>query len=500
MTLRWRTYLKSPIRTTPLVADSVVVVASLRGVLSILDRTTGKQLATYRTDGSMLGTPVLRGTTAIVASSGESSALKAVNVTHRRSLWKRKLGEIGASLLVRNDTLVIALESGGIQTLHVETGEPIWIFKTDVPVRATPLVLGDTLIVGADRGHLYALSLSDSLNVIYRTKLDAGIYASPVAGNDSLFYVGTTSGTLSARLRRSGEEIWSFRTDGGIYAAPTLIGDTLYTGSLDRKVYALNARTGFLLWAYETEGVIRSSPSIVGRIVYIGSDDRTIYGIDRETGHVIWRYPTGGPVRSSPTVTHEGLYIGSDDGYLYAFQHTPAGTVAADSILTRSTSQPATLNSIPTTFVRGIPQVPAPATDPCTDVPPASPRGHPAPLPGSRFGWTRFGGRTAPDSRFSVQGDTGGTVIRTLMFPVSIQKKNDRWKIFTAFGVSLFSATTALIIENAANRAYETYHRSAGPSRQERYYRRAVRYDRVSGGFWILFEVGFTATWYFAFF
>jgi outer membrane protein assembly factor BamB len=446
LTLRWRTYLKSPVRTTPLVTDSVVVVASLRGVLSLLDRTTGKHLATYRTDGRILGTPLLRGTTAIIASSGESSALKAVNMTNRRTLWKQKLDGIGTSLLVRNDTLVIALESGGIQTIHVETGKPIWSLKTDAPVHVTPLVLGDTLIVGTSRGHLYALSISDSLKVIYRKKLDAGISTPPVAGSDSLVYIGTTNGTVSARLRRSGEEIWSFRTDGGIYAAPTLIGDTLYTGSLDRKVYALNARTGQTLWAYETEGIIRSSPAIVGRIVYIGSDDRTIYGVDRETGRTIWRYPTGGPVRSSPTVTHDGLYIGSDDGYLYAFQQAPTGMMEADSSLTHSTSQPVTLNNT-----------------------------------------------------LRLQADTGVTVIRTLLSPVSMKKKKDRWKIFTALGVSLFSATTALITENAANRAYETYRRSAGPSRQEHYYRRAVRYDRVSGGFWILFEGGFTATWYFAF-
>jgi hypothetical protein len=90
--------------------------------------------------------------------------------------------------------------------------------------------------------------------------------------------------------------------------------------------------------------------------------------------------------------------------------------------------------------------------------------------------------------------------------PMFISNRDDSknhhtdWKLYTAIGVSLTSATAALMAERTANRAYDTYLTSAEPSRQDRYYRRAVRYDRLAGGLWTLFEIGFVATWYIAFF
>jgi outer membrane protein assembly factor BamB len=56
-------------------------------------------------------------------------------------------------------------------------------------------------------------------------------------------------------------------------------GGTVYIGSYDHKVYALDAATGHLRWAYTTGGSVLSSPAVAGGMIYIGSADRKVYAL-----------------------------------------------------------------------------------------------------------------------------------------------------------------------------------------------------------------------------
>jgi eukaryotic-like serine/threonine-protein kinase len=51
----------------------------------------------------------------------------------------------------------------------------------------------------------------------------------------------------------------------------------VYIGSLDDKVYALNASTGALLWSYTTGNEVYDSPVVANGVVYVGSDDDKVY-------------------------------------------------------------------------------------------------------------------------------------------------------------------------------------------------------------------------------
>jgi serine/threonine-protein kinase len=57
------------------------------------------------------------------------------------------------------------------------------------------------------------------------------------------------------------------------------VGGTVYVGSNDDKVYALDAATGHVRWTYTTGGSVFSSPAVVGGTVYVGSNDWTIYAL-----------------------------------------------------------------------------------------------------------------------------------------------------------------------------------------------------------------------------
>ena len=64
-----------------------------------------------------------------------------------------------------------------------------------------------------------------------------------------------------------------------------------------------------------------SSPAIgADGTVYIGSSDGRVYALDGSSGSLKWSYATGAQVWSSPAIGADGtVYVGSEGGKLYAF-------------------------------------------------------------------------------------------------------------------------------------------------------------------------------------
>ena len=80
------------------------------------------------------------------------------------------------------------------------------------------------------------------------------------------------------------------------------------------------ATAGVKLWEFETGGRVRSSPAIgPNGTVYVGSNDNSLYAINGKSGVKLWEFETGDRVRSSPAIGSDGtLYVGSSDNKLYA--------------------------------------------------------------------------------------------------------------------------------------------------------------------------------------
>jgi outer membrane protein assembly factor BamB len=68
---------------------------------------------------------------------------------------------------------------------------------------------------------------------------------------------------------------------------------------------------------------VDSSPVVVGQRVFFGSSDGRIYGLDIETGRQLWHFEAGGAVNGSPAVAAGRLVLGNDEGQLYCFGKKP---------------------------------------------------------------------------------------------------------------------------------------------------------------------------------
>jgi eukaryotic-like serine/threonine-protein kinase len=137
---------------------------------------------------------------------------------------------------------------------------------------------------------------------------------------------------------------WQFHTDGQVLSSPAVANGTLYVGSSDHFLYALDLAAGTLKWKFKTESRITSSPAVSGGLVYFGSYDSNFYAVDTATGKEKWRFKTSGERRfaakhlhgaepanetmpdpfdfflSSPVVWNGAVYFGSGDTNIYALE------------------------------------------------------------------------------------------------------------------------------------------------------------------------------------
>lgn len=115
---------------------------------------------------------------------------------------------------------------------------------------------------------------------------------------------------------------WIYETNDLIQSTPTYYDGTIYVGSYDHQLYALDENTGLVTWCYQTGDSIISKPVIYHNnsthYVLFGSNDQNLYCLQAKTGKLVWYYPTGGSVMSDPII-HENIVIfGSGDGFVYA--------------------------------------------------------------------------------------------------------------------------------------------------------------------------------------
>ena len=70
-----------------------------------------------------------------------------------------------------------------------------------------------------------------------------------------------------------------------------------------------------------------SSPAIGSDgTVYVGSVDKKVYAINGKSGDKLWEFITGSNVWSSPAIGPDGtVYVGSADKKLYAFKTDSKG-------------------------------------------------------------------------------------------------------------------------------------------------------------------------------
>lgn len=167
------------------------------------------------------------------------------------------------------------------------------------------------------------------------------ILSSPAVSAGSVYF-GSNDHFLYALDLSTGAQKWKFETGSRIPSSPAAANGLVYFLSYDSNFYAVDAASGSLKWKFKTSGEHRfaakrihgmdpaeetmpdpfdfflSSPVIVNGVVYFGSSDTNVYALDAATGALKWKFKTGDVVHSSPALADGIVFVASWDTFFYA--------------------------------------------------------------------------------------------------------------------------------------------------------------------------------------
>jgi len=191
----------------------------------------------------------------------------------------------------------------------------LWSFKAGDEIKASPVVCGNTVVVGCMDGFVYALDLKGKL--LWKVNTGNGIEA-PALILDNTVYVGNLTGVLYALNLADGKEIWKYVTEGQISGQANWwrSGNStrILVGSYDYNLHCVDAATGKGLWKYESDNFINGAAACVDGTAIFGGCDGFLHIVDIATGLVTAKVDVATYVPGS-TPTANGLsYVGDYDG------------------------------------------------------------------------------------------------------------------------------------------------------------------------------------------
>ncbi|NOT08124.1 MAG: PQQ-binding-like beta-propeller repeat protein [Gemmatimonadales bacterium] len=296
--VKWSVRTGGPVRSSPAVTATRVFAGSADGFLYAVDRAAGHIVWRFEVGGVVDAAPAVAAGLVIVAN--DLGRIVAVDERTGRLRWS-----------VRSGT---ALPSN-------TASRPRYDYEYFI---SSPVIVGRTVVIGQPDGGVYALDLVTGARR-WRVTTGGKVHATP-AVHDGLVVVGSFDGRVYGIDLGSGASRWVFRTAGdtidlvktgydrrGIQSSAAIADGTIFLGSRDDGVYALDAATGAARWRASHRGSwVVGSPAVDGEgRVFVGSSDgRFVQALEGATGKELWRLRTGASMQASPLRVQDALVVG----------------------------------------------------------------------------------------------------------------------------------------------------------------------------------------------
>ena len=192
-------------------------------------------------------------------------------------------------------------------------------------------------------GRLYALN-AETLEPVdgFSFEGDAGLLMDPTLANDDTLLTGGIDNKLYALDPATGAEKWSFEGGNWFWGRPLVDGETVYAADLDGNVHALSVSDGSPVWSdpFKTDSPVRSAPLLAGETLIVVDRRGNAYGLDPEDGTQQW-----GPTLLDKTVL--------SDPVLLDVATSPGGTDSSPSATPNEESPAPTEEPSPTEAAGG---------------------------------------------------------------------------------------------------------------------------------------------------
>jgi outer membrane protein assembly factor BamB len=315
---KWKFKTQGSIRGTAVAQGNQIYFGSADGFFYALNKSSGELLWKYQTQGAISATPALMASMVIFTS--RDNFVYALNSKTGQLIWRYQMQPIMAGYweweyftatpVISDDRVYVGAGDGHLYALSIKEGKQIWKFRTNGRVRATPLVVGNTIYQPSNDGMVYVLNSNGKLLWQFETdgsKIDSykvgfdrtNIFAKPLLA-DSLLIIASRDGKTYGIDIYTHKEKWRF-TYGSTWAMSTSVEEqTVFVGwSTNNLLCALDLKTGKEKWKFKSDGVVYTTPLVLDDVVVVGSGDEKVYSINKKSGQKIWEYKVGGKVNSS---------------------------------------------------------------------------------------------------------------------------------------------------------------------------------------------------------
>lgn len=208
-------------------------------------------------------------------------------------LWTRPLSPTWASPVVHDGIIYVGTTDGKFHAARTSDGSEIWTWTGPHRIDGRAVVTGDAVYFVDGKIELVALNRADGTPRWRFPLHDAALAGKPAPDNS----------TFNRRT-----------------AIPFVADGTVYCGSSDGGLYAIDATTGQKLWRHDAKSPVFSGISRpAAHILAFGCMDGSVVQLDRRTRQETARFKTGGGVVTTPLFTADRVIAGSRDYTLYGF-------------------------------------------------------------------------------------------------------------------------------------------------------------------------------------
>jgi eukaryotic-like serine/threonine-protein kinase len=372
--VKWQVHTGGAVRSSPAVTATRVFVGSGDGKLYAIDRRTGRVVWRFDAGSAVDASPAVAEGLVVAATIG--GRVFAVDEQGGRLRWSLETGPAlpmntapaggwdlwASSPVVVGSNIIIGAGDGGVYSLDLATGKQRWRASTAGRVRATPAVHNGVVVVGSWDGRVYALDLGTGAERwVHRTEGDTldskkfGFDRRAIQGSAAIaggsVYVGSRDGAVYALDESTGARSWRVSHHGSwVIGSPAVYQNRVFAGSSDGHfIQALDPKTGREVWHQPTGANVLASPLVVGTSLVIATA-RTdaaagdLMALDPATGTVRWRLALDEASNSTPAAADGELYLGTEAGTVIAVHQVspvvPALAVFYDSTLTEKAATP----------------------------------------------------------------------------------------------------------------------------------------------------------------
>jgi len=349
-TLRWQSRAEDPVRGSAVISGGMAFFASDSCFVNGLDLGTGELRWSHGIVGSKV-TPVAVGD--FVFAGNDVGRFEGFRAAKGKLKGTASLGSGLSSLAALSDDLLLTVTRGG--SLQAIATRKNMVGRVPLKVRwettatelgdttATPLVLGDRVVIQAADGTLHAFSAADGRRIwpateestdtvnpaaepnetmTFRFASGRGFLTPTPAAQDGVIYA-VHGGRLSATASDDGKRLWSRTFDGAAASSVSLAWGMIYLGCTDGSVRAFSSHGGEPVFHSKISDMpVNASPVLFDGQLLAATGEGNLVLLDAWGGTelAVDRTLSGSPIDATPAVWGDGILAVNRDGLMACFE------------------------------------------------------------------------------------------------------------------------------------------------------------------------------------